>query len=86
MPDDTGDYLKKRARELNLGRADLLSEVQAWLDKEYPGKARAVSLNNSALKIITPSASVAGDLRLRQGEVIVLKKEIERLVIGIGTI
>ena len=81
MPNDTGDYLKKRAQELGLGRADILAEVQAWLDHNYPGRAHAISLNAGVLKIVTPSASVAGDLRLRQGEI---PGSAERISISLG--
>lgn len=54
--------LKRRARELGLHRADELSLIQHFLDQKYPGKCRAVSLNEGMLKISTTSASVSSEL------------------------
>lgn len=58
-------YLKKKAAQLGLDRADRLAEIQAYLDNAYPGKCRAVSLNDGVLKISTSSSSVASELRYR---------------------
>ena len=67
---DMRDYLQKRAAELNLGRGSQLVAIQTYLDGLYPGQCRAVSLNDGVLKITTPSASVASELRLRQVEIL----------------
>jgi hypothetical protein len=82
------DYLKKRAEQLNLGRAVTLLDVQAWLDRDYAGKTRAASLNNDVLQIITPSASVASEIRLRQVELLtyLAAANVKRLQIQIGTL
>ncbi len=64
-----GDYLQKKARQLGLERGDQLKAIQAYLDKKYPGLCRAASLNEGVLKITTPSASVASELRLSQEEI-----------------
>ncbi len=64
------DYFKKKVQQLDLGRAETLTKIQTELDKMYPDQARAISLNGGILKIITPNASVAQDLRLRQVELL----------------
>lgn len=78
------DYLQQKSDQLGLERADVLAGVQAKLDQLYPGRARAASLNRGILKIITPSAPVASELRLRQTAIIKLDPAIERLQIVIG--
>ncbi len=67
---DMKDYLKKRAADLDLGRGNQLTQIQAELDKLYPGQCRAVSFNQGVLKITTPNASLASELRMRQGELL----------------
>lgn len=62
------DYLQRRAKELGLDRADKLAEIQAWLDKEYPGMCRAVSLNEGVLTIKVNNSSVASELRFRRAQ------------------
>ena len=64
------DYLSKRALELGLDRADDLVRVQATLDAWYPDQVRAKLLHQGILRVITPSAAVAQDLRLRQVELL----------------
>lgn len=79
------DYLKDRAEQLGLGRIDTITRVQTELDKIYPGKTHVTSLNRGALKIVTPSAAVASELRLNQTSIMALApEEIERLQIVIG--
>jgi hypothetical protein len=68
--DDMKRHLRKRAAELGLERADQLEEIQAYLDELYPGQCRAASLNDGVLRITTPNASLASELRLRQVEVL----------------
>lgn len=80
---DIGDYLQKRAAELGLDRADQLAEIQAYLDRLYPGQCRAVSLNEGVLKITTPSASMASELRMRQTEIVGSQPHMTRLIIVI---
>ncbi len=63
---DASDYLKKRAMELDLGRGVALTQIQALLDDAYPNQVRAVSLNNGVVKILTPSAPLAGEIRMSQ--------------------
>ncbi len=70
MLEDARLYLQKRLKDLDLGRADVLKIIQSELDVLYPGKTRAKSLNEGVLKLITPSAAVASELRLRQTELI----------------
>lgn len=67
---DLRDYLQQRAGELGLERGDQLVAIQAYLDGLYPGQCRAASLNDGVLKITTPSASLASELRLRQVEIL----------------
>lgn len=83
-PGNIGDYLQKRAGEMGLDRADQLSETQAYLDRVYPGQCRAVSLNDGVLKITTPNASMASELRMRQTEIIGSQTYISRLFIQIN--
>jgi hypothetical protein len=68
---DMQNYLRKKAAELGLERGDQLSAIQAHLDELYPGQCRAISLNDGLLKITTPNASMASELRMRQREFIV---------------
>jgi len=66
----TGDYLKRRAQQLGLGRAESLEQIQAILDELYPGQARALSLNRQVLRLVTASSSVASELRMNQVELL----------------
>lgn len=66
---DNGYFAKKRA-ELGMDREDKLAEVQTLLDSWYPGQAKAKKLHQGTLRIITPNASVAQELRLRQMELL----------------
>jgi hypothetical protein len=68
--DSIDDYLKKKASQLGLERGDQLGEIQAYLDEQYPGQCRAVSINDGVLKITTPNASVASELRLAQRRIL----------------
>jgi hypothetical protein len=64
------DYFAKKRAELGMDRADVLEAVQATLDSWYPGQTRVRRLHQGTLRIVTPSASVAADLRLRQVELL----------------
>ena len=66
------DYFARKRQLLGLDRADILTAIQATLDAWYPGQARAKQLHAGVLRIVTPNASVASDLRLRQLELIEL--------------
>lgn len=70
MLEKAGDYLARRAQQLDLGREDALQSAQKLLDEMYPSQARALSLNNETLKIVTASAPVASELRMRQVQII----------------
>jgi hypothetical protein len=59
-------YFDKRRQELGLDRYDTLQKVQVWLEKNYPGQVRAVSLNRGVLRLSTSSAALATDLRFKQ--------------------
>lgn len=79
------DYLQRRATELGLERADTLLIVQKLLDQWYPLQVRVVSLNDGVLRLVTPSAVVAGELRLRQVELRkAIGESVARLQIHIG--
>lgn len=82
MLESTGDYLEKKAQQLNLGRADLLAEIQAKLDDWYPDQCRAASINDGVLKITTPNSSLASELRMRQSEIL-SPPEVKKVVIQI---
>lgn len=64
------DYFSKLRAQLGMDRADTLTTVQAVLDEWYPGKARAKMLHQGTLRIVTPSAGVASELRMRQVELL----------------
>jgi hypothetical protein len=70
MAKNMREYINQKAQELDLERGESLAKIQAILDRLYPGQARAKSLNQQVLKIITPNASLASELRLRQSEII----------------
>lgn len=81
---DLGDYLSRKSAELGLERGDQLAEIQNYLDSLYPGQCRAVSINNGVLKITTPNASVASELRMRQKEALAQIPGITRLIIQVA--
>lgn len=60
-----GDYLDKKAEQLDLGRSDDLAQIQKLLDSWYPGKVRAQKLNAGKLTLATTSSSVANELRFK---------------------
>jgi hypothetical protein len=64
------EYFAKKRAELGLDRADVLARIQATLEAWYPGQARARQLHQGVLRIVTPNASVAGELRMRQVELL----------------
>jgi hypothetical protein len=64
------DYFARKREELGLDRADTLARVQKVLDERYGGRARARQLHQGVLRIVTPSASVASELRMRQTELL----------------
>lgn len=81
------DYFARKRQELGLDRADDLARVQAALDAWYPGLARARQLHRGTLRVVTPSASVASELRMRQLELArVLGLEDVRIAVSIGSI
>lgn len=71
MFESTGDYLRQKAEQLGLSRLDALTKCQNVLNGLYPEQTRVLSLNQQILKVITPSATVAGDMRLRQVELLI---------------
>lgn len=89
MLEDAKSHLAKRARELDLGRADTLAKIQTILDEAYRQKAVAKSLNNGVLKVVTPSAGIASEVRLNQVSLIkqILRRTsvtVDRLYVQIG--
>jgi hypothetical protein len=80
------DYFAKKRQELGMDRADDLGRVQALLDAWYPGQARAKQWHRGVLRVVTPSASVASELRMRQVELLAAAGMAEtRLSISIGS-
>lgn len=69
MLERPNDYLKKRADELGLDRADKLAEIQTYLDGKYPRMCRAVSLNDGVLVIGVKNSSVASEIRMGVAEI-----------------
>jgi len=64
------EYFERKRRELGMDRADVLVRVQELLDTWYPGLVRARQLHQGVLRVVTPNASVASELRMRQMELI----------------
>jgi len=64
------EYFAKKRAELGLDREDVLARIQATLDAWYPGRVRARQLHQGVLHLATPSAAVAGALRMRQIELL----------------
>jgi hypothetical protein len=85
-------YFERKRKELGLDRADQLADVQHTLDEWYPGQARARQLHQGVLRVVTPNAAVASELRLRQTELLVRHNTataaqiIERLQISIASL
>jgi len=63
-------YFERKRQELGFDRVDQLATVQKWLDERYPGQARAKLLHQGVLRVVTISAPVASELRMRQFEII----------------
>ena len=62
------EYFARKRAELGLDRADDLARIQTVLDRWFPGQVRARQLHQGVLRLQTPSASVASELRMRQLE------------------
>ena len=76
-----GDYLNKKAEQLDLGRDDELAKIQQQLDEWFPGMARAKSLNKGVLRIQVTSSSVANELRFKTNQIKEIDQSINRVVI-----
>jgi len=64
------DYFAKKRAELGFDRVDQLATVQSWCEQHYPGQVRVKQLHQGTLRLVTPSAGVAGAMRLRQVELL----------------
>ncbi|MEX0668686.1 MAG: DciA family protein [Candidatus Saccharimonadales bacterium] len=84
--DNINDILQNRAEDLSLERGGQLAAIQEVLNKQYPGKVRAKSLNNGELTITTPSSAVASDLHLSQSNLLQQLKsyQVETIRVKIG--
>ncbi len=67
---NVGDYFAKKRVELGLDRVDDLARVQAVVDAWYPGLVRVRQWHQGVLRLVTASASVAAELRMRQLELL----------------
>ncbi|HVQ45006.1 MAG TPA: hypothetical protein VMT30_08700 [Candidatus Saccharimonadia bacterium] len=82
---DYAEQFERLRRELGMEREDVLASVQTVLDAWYPGLVRAKRLHQGVLRLVTASASVAGELRLRQVELLAAARlEGVRVAISIG--
>lgn len=86
---ELADHFERKRRELGMERQDVLTGVQALLDGWYPGQVRAKRLHQGVLRLVTASASVAGELRMRQVELLGAAEKLggerpKRLAISIG--
>lgn len=75
MLDSAKSYLAKKATQLGLDRAEALEQAQKQLEQKYPNQTKAKSLHNGVLKVITPNAAVASELRFAQ---VALLKELNQ--------
>ncbi len=84
--DNISDILQSRADDLDLERGGQIAAIQEILNRKYPGKVRAKSLNDGLLTITTPSSSVASDIRLSQSQLIkqLNNYQVESIKIKIG--
>ena len=85
------DHFERKRSELGMEREDVLVGLQTLLNSWYPGQAKAKKLHQGVLRLVTPSASVAGELRMRQVELLDAAEELagerpERIAITIQTI
>ncbi len=90
MLEEARRHLEKKAKQLDLGRAQALADIQAILDGRYPQMTQAKSINEGVLKVLVESSAVASELRLNQVEILKLanKKQaylIERIYIQTGS-
>ena len=76
-----GDYLGKKAQQLDLGRQGDLARVQSLLDDWYPGKVKAQSLNKGKLTVVTTSSSVANELRFKTAQIQQASPDINKVII-----
>lgn len=83
MLESLDGYLKKRAKQLGLERGQQLGVIQRHLDGLYPGQCRAVSLNEGVLKVTTPNASVASELRFKQAQITSRFEGVKKVIINI---
>ena len=79
------DYFAKKRAQLGLDREDDLERVQKLLDEWYPSQAKAKRWHQGVLRVVTPSSSVASELRMRQIELMKLSGLEGRLSISIGS-
>ncbi len=81
-----GDYLKRKQLDLGMERQDILGDIQAKLDRRYPGATRVLSLQKGVLRIITPNASLSSELRFKQNEIKSWDPAIERIAISVRSL
>lgn len=67
---DFADHFERKRSALGMEREDVLVALQALLNSWYPGQVRAKKLHQGILRLVTPSASVASELRMRQVELL----------------
>lgn len=88
MLERPGDYLKKKARQLGLERGDFITAAQAYMDGRWPGQVRVLSFNGGLVRLVTPNAALASELRLGQLEILrELRRRdpaVEQLAVTIG--
>jgi hypothetical protein len=85
-------YFERKRRELGMDRADFLTEAQAVLERWYPGRVRVRQFHRGVVRVVTESSSVAGELRLRQLELVAALEQlahhepIQRIAIAVGSL
>jgi hypothetical protein len=80
-------YFERKRAELGMDRSDALGSIQEKLDQLYPGQVRAKQLHKGVLRLVTPNASVASELRMRQVELEqIFNISDTRIAISIGSL
>jgi hypothetical protein len=55
----------------------LIESAQQYLDTRWPGQTRVISYNDQILRIVTRSAPLASEIRLRQLEILAHLKKLD---------
>jgi hypothetical protein len=87
---DIGDYLARRSVDLGLDRGNTIAAIQVLLDESYPTLTRVLSVQDGLVRVVTPNASLASDLRLKQLQILpqlqTIDATITKLVVSVRSL